>query len=179
MVTEDMGVIGLSLSVGIICDGPVQLPDTRSSVLTKGKDVFWPAEPYHDFRGLPELWMGALRTTNDATRLRTVPVIPEQTLRPQSHKPASLPSSPSQKSTTSTYTDGFDSDGAGNADTVVTTQATVVGLPDEDTPPVPESPLLPEPSIPCFDSLLDVAEATLFHPVAEFDGTWQSAVSGS
>lgn len=178
MVTEDMGVIGLSLSVGIICDGPVQLPDTVSSVLTKGKDVFWPAEPYHDFRGLPELWMGALRTANNAARHRTPPVITEQALHPQSYQqqPTSLPASPSQKSTTSTYTDGFESDGAANTAAVAPTQATT-SVPDEGTPVSNNSPIVSEPSIRSDDSLLDVAEFTLIPPITEIDNTWQSAVS--
>ena len=63
MATSNFGMIGLALSIGIICDGRAQLPDTVATVYTRGKGVFWPAESYHSFHALPDVWIGSMSAT--------------------------------------------------------------------------------------------------------------------
>lgn len=56
--TQDVGLVTVAASIGIVCDGPVLL--AQSDVLTAGGEVFWPDESHHDALPLPQGWMGTI-----------------------------------------------------------------------------------------------------------------------
>jgi hypothetical protein len=56
VATVDMGILGIAVSVGVVCDGAACMP--AEHFYTRGDGVFWPVETYADFRPLPQSWMG-------------------------------------------------------------------------------------------------------------------------
>lgn len=88
MATDECGVVGVAVSIGIVCDGPQALPEPISHVYTRGKGVFWPPENFHDFRPLPEVWVGSMSAAGRP--LRDIPVRAAPKLAPLPGKQHSL-----------------------------------------------------------------------------------------
>ena len=59
-------MVGVSLSVGICCDGPAILPGEE--VFTVGDGVYWPHDRYRDFRPMPQSWIGYITLSSDVKR---------------------------------------------------------------------------------------------------------------
>jgi hypothetical protein len=66
IATLELGMVGISLSVGSCCDGVVDMPGEE--VFTVGDGVYWPHERYRDFRPLPQAWMAFMTLSADPVK---------------------------------------------------------------------------------------------------------------
>lgn len=63
MVTTAFGVVGLAVSVGVVCDGRVNVAESVQFVHTRGTGVFWPPEHYYSVHALPDVWVGSMASS--------------------------------------------------------------------------------------------------------------------
>lgn len=136
MMTDGYGMVGLAISIGLVCDGHAQLSEAVPTLYTRGSGIFWPPESYHDFHALPDVWMGSLsalrakQSVKKADPPKPEPIESSVTRKPFALQPADIAKkrmmgsanvvqSPGGKSVASVGTnysnDGFDSEDNGGA----------------------------------------------------------------